>query len=67
MGFLHNMEEILMVKLPLKLQNKPAENMQRRKLDPALRHYKHDERASAAFMKTCTFSVRTASNSVPGF
>lgn len=52
------MEEILIVKL----RDKPGENMQRRTLD-----HKHDERASVAFMKSCTFSVKTAPKATQGF
>lgn len=56
MGFLRYMEDILMIKPPLKLRDKPAEDMQRHKLDP-----------TNGLMKSCTFNVKTASKVKLGF
>lgn len=56
MVFLRDMEEILMLKPLLKLRDKPAEDMQRRKLD-----------STNGLMKSCTFNVKTASKVILGF
>lgn len=57
------MEEMLVIKLPLQLRDIPAENMQRRKLDPPLDNHKHDERAHEALHVHCENSFK----SEPGF